>query len=57
MMMFDDFQMLMVVVVDDVVDYDVGYRWGQIVNRHDVYYVAQDYYEKYKLERELLNLG
>lgn len=48
--------MLMVVAVDCVVDFDVGYRWGQIVNRHDVYFVAQDYFEISILERVLLNL-
>jgi hypothetical protein len=44
-------------VVDVViVDFDVGYRWGWIVNRHDVLYVALDYYEKHKLVKELPSL-
>jgi hypothetical protein len=32
-----------VAVVAAVVDF--GYRWGQIVNRHDVHFVVPDSYE------------
>ena len=50
-------------VVDYVVDFVVflvvellGYRWGQIVNRHDVSFVELDSYEIYRLVKVLLNL-
>jgi aspartate aminotransferase-like enzyme len=34
---------VVVVVVAAVVEF--GYRWGQIVNRHDVHFVVPDSYE------------
>lgn len=33
-----------------------GYRWGQIVNLHDVHYVVQDSCGRDKLAKESLNL-
>ena len=33
-----------------VVDHGYGYRWGIVVNRHDVHYVELASYGKYKLD-------
>lgn len=44
-----------VVVVDVVVEMLMGYRWGQIVNRHGAHFVELDSCEIYTLAIELPN--
>lgn len=50
-----DLNVVVVVAVNLVVEL-LGYRWGQIVNRHDVHFVVLDFYEICTLARVLLNL-
>lgn len=48
------------IVVTFVVGFDdgsVGYRWGQIVNRHGVCFAALGSYDRYILVIKLLNLS
>lgn len=42
--------MLLVLKYVVVVDHGFGYRWGIVVNRHDVHYVVLGSYGKYKLD-------
>lgn len=47
--------LMLLLAVRFVVEF-LGYRWGQIVNRHDVRYVVLDFYEICILAKVSLNL-